>query len=98
MWPPFIFIGKRCRCPVTTAKRFRKTNFIPIRRATINTSSITMSFRSEKPAPPSGLRATENRAFEANIKQNHPDFSFYTSEHNDGHEGSFCHNGRIQSR
>ena len=44
-------------------------------------------------APPSGLRAIENRAFEANIKQNHPDFSFYTSEHNDGHEKSFCHNG-----
>ena len=39
-------------------------------------------------SPPSGLRATENRAFEANIKQNHPDFSFYTSEHNDGHEKS----------
>jgi hypothetical protein len=44
-------------------------------------------------SPPSGLRATENRAFEANIKENHPDFSFYTSEHNDGHEGSFCRNG-----
>jgi len=43
--------------------------------------------------PPPGLRATENRAFEANIKQNHPDFSFYTSEHNDGHEKNFCRNG-----
>jgi len=43
--------------------------------------------------PPPGLRATENRAFEANIKQNHPDFSFYTSEHNDGHERTFCPNG-----
>ena len=44
-------------------------------------------------APPSRLAPTENRAFEANIKQNHPDFSFYTSEHNDGHEKSFCRNG-----
>ncbi len=44
-------------------------------------------------SPPQGLRATENRAFEANIKQNHPDFSFYTSEHNDGHEGNSCRNG-----
>jgi hypothetical protein len=44
-------------------------------------------------SPPSDLRATENRALEANIKQNHPDFSFYTSEHNDGHEGNFCRNG-----
>lgn len=44
-------------------------------------------------SPPSGLRATENRAFEANIKQNRSDFSFYTSERNDGHEKSFCRNG-----
>ena len=44
-------------------------------------------------SPPSGLRATENRAFEANITRNHPDYSFYTSEHNDGHEDRFCHNG-----
>jgi len=43
--------------------------------------------------PPSGLRASENRAFEANIKENHPDYSFYTSEHNDGHEDRFCRNG-----
>jgi hypothetical protein len=43
-------------------------------------------------APP-GLRAADNRAFEANILQNHPDYSFYTSEHNDGHEDRFCHNG-----
>src|SRR5262249_42803264 len=35
---------------------------------------------------PAGLRATENRAFEANVRDNHPDFKFYTSEHNDGHE------------
>ncbi|HZC36893.1 MAG TPA: hypothetical protein VE242_14815 [Chthoniobacterales bacterium] len=44
-------------------------------------------------SPPPGLNATENRAFEANIRQNHPDYSFYTSEHNDGHENRFCHNG-----
>jgi hypothetical protein len=44
-------------------------------------------------SPPPGLRATENRAFEANFKENHPDYSFYTSEHNDGHEDRFCHNG-----
>ena len=44
-------------------------------------------------APPTGLKATENRAFEANIRQNHPDFSFYTSEHNNGHDGNVCHDG-----
>jgi hypothetical protein len=44
-------------------------------------------------SPPSGLRATDNRAFEANIKENHPDYTFYTSEHNDGHEDRFCRNG-----
>jgi hypothetical protein len=43
--------------------------------------------------PPSALRATENRAFEANIKENHPGYAFYTSEHNDGHEDGFCRNG-----
>jgi hypothetical protein len=43
--------------------------------------------------PPNGLKATTNRAFEANITRNHPDYSFYTSEHNDGHEDRFCHNG-----
>ena len=43
--------------------------------------------------PPPGLKATENRAFEANIRENHPDYSFYTSERNDGHEDRFCHNG-----
>jgi hypothetical protein len=41
--------------------------------------------------PPAGLRANENRAFEANIRENHPDYFFYTSEHNDGHEDRFCH-------
>jgi hypothetical protein len=44
-------------------------------------------------SPPPGLRATANRAFEANLLQNHPDYSFYTSEHNDGHENQFCKNG-----
>ena len=44
-------------------------------------------------APPQGLLTTENRAFEANILQNHPDFTFYTSEHNDGHEDRFCRSG-----
>jgi hypothetical protein len=36
--------------------------------------------------------ATENRAFQANILRNHPDYSFYTSERNDGHENRLCHN------
>jgi hypothetical protein len=43
-------------------------------------------------APPD-LRAQENRAFEANIRQNVQDQTFYTSEHNDGHENQFCRNG-----
>jgi hypothetical protein len=30
---------------------------------------------------------------EANIVQNHPDYSFYTSEHNPGNENRYCHNG-----
>jgi len=42
--------------------------------------------------PPAGLTQTHNRAFEANVRSNHPDYSFYTSEHNDGHEAKFCHN------
>jgi hypothetical protein len=42
-------------------------------------------------APPSGLRTNGNRAFEANLKENHPDYTFDTSEHNDGHEERFCH-------
>jgi hypothetical protein len=41
--------------------------------------------------PPPDLRSNENRAFEANIRENHPDYSFYTSEYNDGHEERFCH-------
>jgi hypothetical protein len=45
-------------------------------------------------SPPPGLKATENRAFEANFAANHPDYSFYTSEHNDGHENRDCRNGR----
>jgi hypothetical protein len=44
-------------------------------------------------SPPPGLQGTQNRAFEANILRNHPDYSFYTSEHNDGHENQFCRNG-----
>jgi hypothetical protein len=44
--------------------------------------------------PPPGLKkVAENRAFEANLLQNHPDYSFYTSERNDGHENRYCHNG-----
>ena len=44
-------------------------------------------------SPPPGLRATANRAFEANLRQDHPDYSFYTSELNDGHEKNYCHDG-----
>ncbi|MBV9273859.1 MAG: hypothetical protein JO333_08185, partial [Verrucomicrobia bacterium] len=43
-------------------------------------------------SPPPGIRAAENRAFGVNLLQNHPDYSFYTSEHNDGHENQFCKN------
>ncbi len=43
--------------------------------------------------PPPVLRATANRAFEANILENHPDFTFYTSEHNNGHADPFCRDG-----
>src|SRR4030088_842545 len=42
---------------------------------------------------PSDLRGQENRAFEANIRQNVQDQIFYTSERNDGHENRFCRNG-----
>jgi hypothetical protein len=35
-------------------------------------------------------KSHENRAFEANLTENHPEYSFYTSEHNDGHEDRFC--------
>src|ERR1700747_2348011 len=48
--------------------------------------------RGETTAPPD-LRAQENRAFEANIRQNVQDQTFYTSERNDGHENQFCRNG-----
>ena len=44
-------------------------------------------------SPPAGLRTTENPAFEANLLQNHPDYSFYTSELNNGHEKNYCHDG-----
>ena len=40
--------------------------------------------------PPPGLKAAGNRAFEANIRQNLQDNTFYTSERNDGHEDRFC--------
>jgi hypothetical protein len=43
--------------------------------------------------PPPGLRATSNRAFEANLLHNHPDYSFYTSQINNGHETNYCRNG-----
>src|ERR1700760_4815845 len=46
----------------------------------------------ETNAPPD-LQAQENRAFEANIRQNVQDQTFYTSERNDGHENPFCRNG-----
>jgi hypothetical protein len=42
---------------------------------------------------PTDLKATENRAFEANIRENIKDKIFYTSERNDGHEDRFCRNG-----
>ena len=41
--------------------------------------------------PPPGLKAADNRAFEANIRQNLQDNTFDTSERNDGHEKRFCH-------
>jgi hypothetical protein len=41
-------------------------------------------------APPPGLLAKENRALEANIRQNLQGRTFYTSEKNDGHEKQFC--------
>ena len=41
--------------------------------------------------PPPGLKAADNRAFEANIRQNLQDNTFDTSERNDGHEDRFCH-------
>ena len=40
--------------------------------------------------PPSGLSTYENRAFEANIRQNIHNRTFLTSEQNDGHEKQFC--------
>jgi hypothetical protein len=47
--------------------------------------------------PPPGLGTAENRAFEANVMHNRHDFTFYTSEHNDGHEEEFCRNGEYQA-
>ena len=40
--------------------------------------------------PPPGLQSAENRAFEANIRQNVRGRTFLTSEKNDGHEKPFC--------
>jgi hypothetical protein len=42
-------------------------------------------------SPPGGLRAKENRAFEANVRQNVHDRTFLTSEKNNGHEKIYCH-------
>jgi hypothetical protein len=47
--------------------------------------------------PPSDVRKMQNRAFEANVTRNHPDYSFYTSEQNDGHEQKFCPTGEYDS-
>jgi hypothetical protein len=41
-------------------------------------------------APPPGLKATANKAFEANMRQNLTGRAFYTSEKNDGHEAKYC--------
>jgi hypothetical protein len=40
--------------------------------------------------PPSGLSTYENRAFEANVRQNVRGRTFLTSEKNNGHEKQFC--------
>jgi hypothetical protein len=47
--------------------------------------------------PPVGIRKTQNRAFEANVTRNHPDYTFYTSELNDRHEEKFCRNDQYDS-
>jgi hypothetical protein len=39
---------------------------------------------------PSGLNTYENRAFEANVRQNVHGRTFLTSEKNNGHEKPFC--------
>jgi hypothetical protein len=41
-------------------------------------------------SPPANLSTYENRAFEANIRQNVQGRTFLTSEKNDGHEKQFC--------
>jgi hypothetical protein len=48
-------------------------------------------------APPADLKSRENRAFEANFIRSHPDYSFYTSEQNDGHEAKFCRDDKYDS-
>jgi hypothetical protein len=40
--------------------------------------------------PPADLKSTENRALEANTRQNVRGRTFFTSEKNDGHEKQFC--------
>jgi hypothetical protein len=40
--------------------------------------------------PPSDLKTYENRAFEANLRQNVRGRTFFTSEKNNGHEKQFC--------
>ena len=40
--------------------------------------------------PPSDLKTYENRAFEANLRQNVRGRTFFTSEKNNGHEKPFC--------
>jgi hypothetical protein len=53
-------------------------------------------------SPPPGLKATQNRAIEANLLQNHPDYSFYTSEHNESDSATwnslFARNDRVSPR
>jgi hypothetical protein len=44
-------------------------------------------------SPPGGLQAHENRAFEANVRQNVRDRTFLTSEKNNGHDKNYCQNG-----
>ena len=39
---------------------------------------------------PQGLSTYENRAFEANVRQNVRSRTFFTSEQNNGHEKQFC--------
>ena len=67
------------------------TNFIPIHRATTNTSSIIPSYRWEKLVRPQVQRST--RPSKPISSKTVPISTFYTSERNDGHEGGSCRNG-----